>query len=213
MKKRVKAHPLDATTRTCTKCRVEKPLENFVLNPRAPTGRGSWCKPCKTAIGKTYRDKLANVVKPADFARFWRKVNKDGPTASPELGPCWLWTGAGINLPSRYGRFFWRGRIQTAHRVSLEIHGTTPPEWPMVVDHMCKNVACVRPDHLRVVHQTENTTTLADRSQAVERQRATLDARYGPGWLQQNIKRAKAVQMEKHRAKKAGVTPVGGAES
>ena len=38
-------------------------------------------------------------------ARFWAKVNKDGPIPAhhPELGPCWIWTAA--TDPKGYGRF------------------------------------------------------------------------------------------------------------
>jgi hypothetical protein len=37
--------------------------------------------------------------------RFWKKVDKNGPVPAhrPELGPCWLWTGALVGRGYRVG--------------------------------------------------------------------------------------------------------------
>jgi hypothetical protein len=70
---------------------------------------------------------------------------------TPE-GDCWRWTGA---LDQHgYGRFRFRGperRHETnAHRASWLAHrGDIPPE--LVVDHLCRNRACVNPWHLDIV--------------------------------------------------------------
>lgn len=85
--------------------------------------------------------------------RFWRYVEKtDG---------CWNWTGY-LN-PHGYGRLNIRkGVDKLAHRVSLAIHrGLELDGWQygdLVVDHMCRNRACVNPDHLRLVTQRVNAT-------------------------------------------------------
>lgn len=83
--------------------------------------------------------------------RFWRYVEKtDG---------CWNWTGY-LNATG-YGRLnIRRGVDRLAHRVSLAIHrGLDLEGWQygdLVVDHTCRNRACVNPDHLRIVTQKTN---------------------------------------------------------
>jgi len=79
------------------------------------------------------------------IAAFWAKV-KNGPVLRPELGPCWIWTGA--KTRGGYGtlRRRPRGSIR-AHRFAWEI---TYGELPRDVEacHLCDNPPCVRPDHL-----------------------------------------------------------------
>jgi hypothetical protein len=83
-------------------------------------------------------------------ARFWSKVNRDGPVPAhvPELGRCWSWTGL-LNKRG-YGRFTigsHPGKQYLAHRYAYEI--TTGDFDPALrVLHRCDNPACVRPSHL-----------------------------------------------------------------
>jgi hypothetical protein len=88
--------------------------------------------------------------KPAE-ERFWPKVNKDGPLPSnrPDLGPCWLWTGA--RNRQGYGSFFLsEGRWVWPHRFAYELtYGPIPED--LVLDHLCRNPSCVRPGHLEAV--------------------------------------------------------------
>lgn len=76
--------------------------------------------------------------------RFWRKVNKSGPVASPAIGPCWVWTA--FTNPKGYGKFT-RSQQQLAHRMSWVFHFGAIPETTCVL-HRCDNPPCIRPDHL-----------------------------------------------------------------
>lgn len=86
--------------------------------------------------------------------RFWAKVDKSGPVPEyrPELGPCWIWTGA-INARTGYGNF---GRPQKLpHRISYEVTVGPIPK-PLEIDHLCRVRHCVRPEHLEAVTKQVN---------------------------------------------------------
>lgn len=90
----------------------------------------------------------------ATLERFWAKVNKHGPLSvrRPDLGPCWLWTGAKIN---GYGVFSLAGTAVRAHRFAYETR-VEPIEAGLVPDHLCDTRACVRPSHIQIVTQRAN---------------------------------------------------------
>ena len=76
--------------------------------------------------------------------RFWPKVNKsDG---------CWEWTAAKVK---GYGSFYGGECTVLAHRFSYELLVAPIPDG-LVIDHLCRNKACVNPDHLEVVTQAKN---------------------------------------------------------
>jgi Holliday junction resolvase RusA-like endonuclease len=82
-----------------------------------------------------------------DATRFWRYAQK--------TEGCWTWQGI-INQKWGYGYFSLRGTLLRAHRVAYVLErGMSIPD-DKVVDHLCRNRACVRPDHLEVVTQQEN---------------------------------------------------------
>jgi hypothetical protein len=97
--------------------------------------------------------------------RFWSKVDKDGPTLKPELGPCWLWTAS--CQPTGYGQIQ-RGVPRTmalAHIVSYELNVGPVPNGHEL-HHLCENEPCVNPAHLRPVTRAEHVH-LSDTAAAI----------------------------------------------
>lgn len=81
------------------------------------------------------------------IARFWSKVNKDGPVPPhlPELGPCWVWSAA-LDRQGYGSCWMGGGNSALAHRVAWFLHHGRWPE-PCCL-HKCDNPSCVRIGHL-----------------------------------------------------------------
>ncbi len=84
------------------------------------------------------------------LARFTRRYRL---TFGPLDTPCWVWKG---KLKAGYGRLRVNGVITRAHRYSYETYRGDIPEG-LVLDHKCRNRACVNPDHLEPVTNYVNT--------------------------------------------------------
>lgn len=83
----------------------------------------------------------------SDLERFWDKVSPE-----PNSG-CWLWV-ASCNQKG-YGRFWFRERLDSAHRASWVIFRGEIPN-TLEVDHKCRVRCCVNPDHLELISHREN---------------------------------------------------------
>lgn len=79
--------------------------------------------------------------------RFWAKVS-----CVPFHG-CWEWTGAVQS--GGYGHMNVGGKYIKAHRLAYELLVGPIPSG-LVVDHLCRNPSCVRPEHLEPVTQRVN---------------------------------------------------------
>lgn len=79
-------------------------------------------------------------------ARFWSKVDKQGPVPpeKPGLGPCWMWLGT-VSVYG-YGAFGIDGKQYKAHRLAYE--WTVGPITTDTLDHRCRVKTCVNPAHL-----------------------------------------------------------------
>lgn len=66
---------------------------------------------------------------------------------------CWIWTGGTIN--NGYGQSFSEGKKCLAHRLSYTIFEGEIPSG-LTIDHLCKNILCVNPNHLQPVSMREN---------------------------------------------------------
>lgn len=89
--------------------------------------------------------------------RFWRFVNKDGavPAGRPDLGNCWLWTGA---IQKGNPVFCTkRPKGSKARRFSYTVIGGNklPEGWRLVV--LCGEQRCVRHSHVEAVPRKEIT--------------------------------------------------------
>lgn len=68
-------------------------------------------------------------------------------------GDCWIWT-AGLT-GNGYAALRHEGKMVLAHRLSYELH-VGPILEGLVIDHLCRNRACVNPAHLEPVTNRVN---------------------------------------------------------
>lgn len=110
-----------------------------------------------------------DMLTPGVLARFWAKVDKNGPIPShrPELGPCWIWKAATCR---GYGKFRigikGPGTLFISTHISYAIkHGVMPEN--LFALHHCDNPACINPDHIFLGRDAENMKDKSLKGRAV----------------------------------------------
>lgn len=166
--------PKTSAPRTCTVCALQLPEASFYK----PYGA---CKECvlkkqslhraanrETIRARNLEYKRRKKIDPTLISvplpprdpiplipkeiRFWKFVHKtDG---------CWVWTGG--KSGGGYGAFsLTHNHRVNAHRFSYAlVHGPIPDN--LQIDHLCRNPACVRPDHLEAVTPQVNSQRAKD---------------------------------------------------
>jgi hypothetical protein len=87
--------------------------------------------------------------------RFWNKIHKKEPTE------CWLWNSC-IHKEG-YGQFYYKGKVEKAHRISYILTYGEIPEG-LLIRHTCDVRHCVNPNHLLTGTDMDNTNDKIERN-------------------------------------------------
>jgi HNH endonuclease len=141
-------------SKICTKCGVDKILDEFNDHPACKYGKRPDCKKCQSDCAKERYKATSNRVSLQEIRSFDYLIKKIKSNYIYESNSgCFLW-----NLvldKDGYGRLSWNERTERAHRFSYEAFVGEIPEG-LQVCHRCDTPSCVRPDHLFIGTQLEN---------------------------------------------------------
>lgn len=122
----------------------------------------------RNTTGRFCRHKCSSDFFAASFnARFWARVNKNGPVpmVNASIGKCWLWTGStdgrGYGTVGRKRADGSHGEYKT-HRIAYELSNGAVPAIGVVM-HECDNRICCNPSHLAFGTQKKNLLDAVDR--------------------------------------------------
>lgn len=146
--------------KTCKSCGESKEINEFYALPHTKDGLNYRCIQCQNQYNRDHtRRRAISKISPSLVlalhkipyeyqVRFLRKIE------ILDSG-CWLWRG-NLQPKSGYGRFWLDARTdRLAHRLSYSWSGLDIPE-SLVIDHLCRNRACVNPAHMEPVTNVEN---------------------------------------------------------
>lgn len=134
-----------------------------------------WCRSLQMAVAsgrsKRLTERLAErkTLLQELYARTEEGVP---PAAHPELGPCWLWTGA--RTKRGYGTICVGGKTEYAHRVLYGLLIGKMGEG-LETDHKCRVRHCINPRHLEAVTSAENMRRVAEARTHCKRGHAFTD--------------------------------------
>lgn len=111
--------------------------------------------------------------------RFWSRVNKKGPVPAhcPELGSCWVWTGA--KDKDGYGKISIRNKQTRTHRVGYHLSNPGASD-ELAILHKCDNRACVRDTHLFQGTNADNNADMLAKGRLPTGEKHWTKKRVGP---------------------------------
>jgi hypothetical protein len=153
------------TTHVCPRCAIAIEGNAYFVHARTcgvrkPANETGLCE-CgcgqQTPLAKTNSKRFGHVKgQPLRFVKGHQRLTSLAEYLVQDCGyssPCWVWQR--YKNKAGYGRMFLDGRARFAYKVYYErAKGLVAPGFE--IDHLCRNRACVNPDHLEAVRREIN---------------------------------------------------------